>query len=68
MVHLVACSASAGALASWLTPPLDMTKLRIQVQRGNVSAPRSSEKVHREKARVSFVSRNVGLCMVYISI
>ena len=45
MVHLVAFSASAGAVTSWLTPPLDMTKLRIQVQRGNVSAPRSSEKV-----------------------
>mmetsp|Transcript_19477 Transcript_19477/g.40774 ORF Transcript_19477/g.40774 Transcript_19477/m.40774 type:complete len:369 (+) Transcript_19477:143-1249(+) len=32
-LHLVACSAGAGALASWLTSPLDMAKLRLQVQR-----------------------------------
>jgi Mitochondrial carrier protein len=29
-------SAAAGALASWLTSPLDMAKLRLQVQRGNL--------------------------------
>jgi len=28
------CSCSAGALASWITSPLDMAKLRLQVQRG----------------------------------
>jgi len=33
--QIVACSASAGALASWITSPLDMAKLRLQVQRGN---------------------------------
>jgi hypothetical protein len=37
LVHLVACSAGAGALASWLTSPLDMAKLRLQVQRGQAS-------------------------------
>jgi hypothetical protein len=31
---LVLCSCSAGGLASWLTSPLDMAKLRLQVQRG----------------------------------
>ena len=31
---LVLCSCSAGAAASWLTSPLDMAKLRLQVQRG----------------------------------
>jgi Mitochondrial carrier protein len=31
----VACAASAGGLASFLTSPLDMAKLRLQVQRGN---------------------------------
>lgn len=31
---LVLCTSSAGALASWLTSPLDMAKLRLQVQRG----------------------------------
>lgn len=33
---IVLCSCSAGALASWLTSPLDMAKLRLQVQRGNL--------------------------------
>jgi Mitochondrial carrier protein len=28
------CSCGAGAFASWLTSPLDMAKLRLQVQRG----------------------------------
>ncbi|KAL3809982.1 hypothetical protein ACHAXA_007758 [Cyclostephanos tholiformis] len=37
-IHLVACSAGAGALASWLTSPLDMAKLRLQVQRGKSAA------------------------------
>ena len=32
--QLIFCSASAGALASWLTSPLDMAKLRLQIQRG----------------------------------
>lgn len=34
LFHLIACSSGAGALASWLTSPLDMAKLRLQVQRG----------------------------------
>jgi hypothetical protein len=37
-LHLVSCSAGAGALASWLTSPLDMAKLRLQVQRGRLAA------------------------------
>ena len=43
LVHLVACSAGAGALASWLTSPLDMAKLRLQVQRGQAAAAASSK-------------------------
>lgn len=31
----VACSCGAGAMASWLTSPLDMAKLRLQVQRAS---------------------------------
>jgi hypothetical protein len=42
LVHLIACSAGAGALASWLTSPLDMAKLRLQVQRGQAAAAGSS--------------------------
>jgi hypothetical protein len=34
---VVFTSASAGALASWVTSPLDMAKLRLQVQRGNLA-------------------------------
>jgi Mitochondrial carrier protein len=34
--YTVACSALAGATASWLTSPLDMAKLRLQVQRGQL--------------------------------
>mmetsp|Transcript_60041 Transcript_60041/g.178009 ORF Transcript_60041/g.178009 Transcript_60041/m.178009 type:complete len:354 (+) Transcript_60041:218-1279(+) len=36
--HLMACSAGSGALASFLTSPLDMAKLRLQVQRGQRAA------------------------------
>jgi len=36
--HLVvATSAAAGSIASWITSPLDMAKLRLQVQRGGLS-------------------------------
>jgi len=44
LTHLVACSAGAGALASWLTSPLDMAKLRLQVQRGqNATASKTGD-------------------------
>jgi hypothetical protein len=33
----VLSSASAGALAAWLTSPLDMAKLRLQIQRGQAA-------------------------------
>jgi hypothetical protein len=39
---VVGCSAGAGALASWLTSPLDMAKLRLQVQRGHIAQHASS--------------------------
>lgn len=42
LLHLIACSAGAGALASWLTSPLDMAKLRLQVQRGQAAASAGS--------------------------
>jgi len=41
LIHLVACSAGSGALASWLTSPLDMAKLRLQVQRGKAATAAS---------------------------
>jgi len=33
--YIVACSATAGAAASWITSPLDLAKLRLQIQRGS---------------------------------
>lgn len=42
----VLCSASAGALASWITSPLDMAKLRLQVQRGQRLATVSAPNIH----------------------
>lgn len=42
LVHLVVCSAGSGAFASWLTSPLDMAKLRLQVQRGQAAAAASN--------------------------
>ena len=42
---VVGCSASAGAAASWLTSPLDMAKLRLQVQRGKAAGGGESGQV-----------------------
>ena len=42
---VVGCSAGAGAAASWLTSPLDMAKLRLQVQRGNAATGGESGQV-----------------------
>jgi len=57
--YIVACSASSGALASWLTSPLDMAKLRLQVQRGKLAANSTS------KADVSYRSMVDCLQIVY---
>jgi hypothetical protein len=43
---IVICSASSGALASWLTSPLDMAKLRLQVQRGKSYELETSSTTH----------------------
>jgi Mitochondrial carrier protein len=41
-------SCSAGALASWLTSPLDMAKLRLQIQRGKLSHPGETQVIYRD--------------------
>ncbi len=41
-VQTIICSASAGAIASFLTSPLDMAKLRLQIQRGRSAAAAAS--------------------------
>jgi hypothetical protein len=47
--YTVFSSATAGAVASWITSPLDMAKLRLQIQRGNnnASGVGSTIKCHR---------------------
>jgi Mitochondrial carrier protein len=47
----VLCSASAGALSSWLTSPLDMAKLRLQVQRGKLYAEKDAAVVAPSSSR-----------------
>lgn len=42
---VVGCSASAGAAASWLTSPLDMAKLRLQIQRGKAATGGESSQI-----------------------
>ena len=44
---VVAYSASAGAAASWLTSPLDMAKLRLQVQRGKAASGEGTQVMYR---------------------
>jgi hypothetical protein len=33
MPYVLACSTVAGSVAAWMSSPLDMVKLRIQIQR-----------------------------------
>jgi hypothetical protein len=40
-------SCSAGALASWLTSPLDMAKLRLQIQRGKLANQGEVQLIYR---------------------
>ena len=43
MPSVVACSAVAGSAAAWLSSPLDMIKLRIQVQRRAAAAAAAAQ-------------------------
>jgi Mitochondrial carrier protein len=43
---LVLCSAGSGALASWLMSPLDLAKLRLQVQRGKLQSLSQSTTIY----------------------
>merc|ERR1719162_1897829 len=43
--QILLCSSGAGALSSWITSPLDMAKLRIQIEQGSVS---NTNKMHRQ--------------------
>ena len=60
---VVGCSASAGAAASWLTSPLDMAKLRLQVQRGKAATGgESSQVMYRGMVdALQFAFRNGGI-------
>jgi len=61
--HIVACSASAGALAAWMTSPVDMAKLRLQVQRGSLA--NSTAVVGGEKNHTLYTSAFDCLRKVY---
>lgn len=50
--YLVACSAGAGALASWMTSPLDLAKLRLQVQRGQAAATPSASQNNQYRGMI----------------
>lgn len=53
---IILCSCSAGALASWLTSPLDMAKLRLQVARGS------------ERSSTSFSTSNMTMIKILRSV
>lgn len=54
-------SASAGALASWITSPLDMAKLRLQVTRGQIATNALSP--HAASGGLPVVYRGVVHCL-----
>lgn len=57
---LVACSAGSGAAASWITSPLDMAKLRLQIQRGKAAAASTGS-----KGEASVAYRGMFDCLQY---
>jgi hypothetical protein len=50
-LHTIGCSATAGAAASWLTSPLDMAKLRLQIQRGQASSSMATALTTKTKTK-----------------
>jgi len=60
--HTIMCSATAGAAASWITSPLDMAKLRLQIQRGNSARGVDSVVQHRGMTDcLSFIYKQGGI-------
>eukprot|EP00555_Chaetoceros_dichaeta_P011909 CAMPEP_0198253624 /NCGR_PEP_ID=MMETSP1447-20131203/4025_1 /TAXON_ID=420782 /ORGANISM="Chaetoceros dichaeta, Strain CCMP1751" /LENGTH=342 /DNA_ID=CAMNT_0043939365 /DNA_START=150 /DNA_END=1174 /DNA_ORIENTATION=- len=59
--YIVASSVGAGAAASWLTSPLDMAKLRIQIQRGG---GRTSNTVSKGAAASNLIYLGMIDCLV----
>jgi len=59
--YIVASSVGAGAAASWLTSPLDMAKLRIQIQRGG---GRTSNTVSKGAAASNLIYRGMIDCLL----
>ncbi len=58
--YVVLCSAGAGATASWITSPLDMAKLRLQIQRAAISSKNNTSNTkynnHHHKGMVDCLS------------
>jgi hypothetical protein len=62
---IILSSASAGALASWITSPLDMAKLRLQVQRGGLASSSPLGKTGPSSFEVASSFSGVWDCLNY---
>jgi hypothetical protein len=63
--YIVMSSCAAGALASWLTSPLDMAKLRLQVQRGQVATVASTSAGATASTETAILHRGIWDCLRY---
>ena len=52
--YVLLSSCTAGAMASWLTSPLDMAKLRLQIQRGRLATTTSTTTAVTETASLTY--------------
>ncbi|CAM9195261.1 unnamed protein product, partial [Discosporangium mesarthrocarpum] len=57
----LANAAGAGSLASWITSPLDMAKLRLQVQRASSSAAVTADTTHQYTGMANVLARTYRL-------
>jgi hypothetical protein len=57
------CSASAGALSSWITSPVDMAKLRLQVTRGHAASASLVPNSTNASSKVTVAYRGVIHCL-----
>ena len=57
--QIVCVSAGSGALASWLTSPLDLAKLRLQIQRSNYNKGSSTEVLYKGIADCLYQAYNL---------
>jgi Mitochondrial carrier protein len=69
LLSVVACSCTAGAFASWITSPLDMAKLRLQVEeRTNSSTLSSSSSTATTKSITSMQTKQSSMRKILIQV